>query len=64
MSDGSLRFGLPHPEVPIGGTLNLGGPSIPLFLDFGWLGDDGRNKQFAPGDFNHNGPYVGLGIHF
>jgi hypothetical protein len=47
----------------IGGTLGLGS-SFPLFLDFGWLGDDGRNKQFAPSDFTHNGPYVGLGIHF
>ncbi len=51
-------------KYQIGGTLNLGGPSFPIFLDFGWLGDSGRNKTNAPADFNHNGPYVGLGIHF
>jgi hypothetical protein len=45
-------------------ALNIGGKNFPLFLDLGWLGDDGRNKANAPGDFTHNGPYVGLGIHF
>jgi hypothetical protein len=50
-------------KYQIGGTLSFGG-SFPVFLDFGWLGDDGRNKTNAPVDFTHNGPYVGLGIHF
>ncbi|PZR56423.1 MAG: hypothetical protein DLM50_08060 [Candidatus Meridianibacter frigidus] len=49
-------------KYQIGGTFNFG--SSPLFLDFGFLGDRGRNKSNAPADFTHNGPYVGLGLHF
>ena len=51
-------------KYQIGATVNIGGANFPLFLDFGFLGDDGRNKSNAPVDFTHNGPYVGLGIHF
>jgi hypothetical protein len=47
----------------IGGTINFGTPTG-VFLDFGWLGDQGSNKLNAPVNFTHNGPYVGLGIHF
>jgi hypothetical protein len=47
-----------------GATVTLGGSSFPLFLDLGYLGDDGRNKTNAPVDFTHSGPYVGLGIKF
>lgn len=47
-----------------GVTVDLGGSSVPVFLDFGWLGDKGMNKTNAPVDFSHNGPYVGLGIKF
>ncbi len=50
-------------KYQIGGAINFGTPAG-VFLDFGWLGDNGKNKQFAPSDFTHNGPYVGLGIHF
>jgi hypothetical protein len=50
-------------KYQIGGAINFGAPTG-VFLDFGWLGDNGRNKQNAPVDFTHNGPYVGLGIHF
>lgn len=50
-------------KYQIGGTLNFG-KTGPIFLDFGFLGDSGRNKQNAPGDFTHAGPYIGLGIHF
>ncbi len=49
-------------KYDIGGTYNFG--STPLYLDFGYLGDQGRNKTNAPADFSHNGPHVGLGIHF
>lgn len=49
-------------KYDIGGTYNFG--STPLYLDFGYLGDQGRNKTNAPSDFSHNGPHVGLGIHF
>jgi hypothetical protein len=45
-------------------TIAAGHSNFPLFLDLGWIGDDGRNKTNAPSDFTHNGPYVGLGIKF
>lgn len=51
-------------KYQVGATVNLGGNSVPVFLDFGFLGDQGRNKTNAPADFTHNGPYVGLGIRF
>jgi len=49
-------------KYSIGGTFNFG--NSPLFLDFGYLGDRVYNKQNAPDDEQHNGPYAGLGIHF
>lgn len=51
-------------KYQIGATVNLGGNSVPVFLDLGFLGDQGRNKSNAPSDFTHTGPYIGLGIHF
>lgn len=48
----------------IGGTVDVGGGKFPLFLDFGFLGDQGTNKSNAPVNYTHAGPYVGLGIHF
>lgn len=51
-------------KYQIGGTVNVGGKDFPLFFDFGWLGDQGLNKENAPSEFTHNGPYVGLGIRF
>jgi hypothetical protein len=36
----------------------------PLFLDAGFLGDRSNVRTDAPVGFNHQGPYVGLGIHF
>jgi hypothetical protein len=58
-------FGLAYNllKYQIGGTVG-GGAHFPVFLDFGWLGDSGHNKAFAPSDFTHNGPYAGIGIHF
>jgi hypothetical protein len=49
-------------KYTIGGTFNFG--NSPVFLDFGYLGDRIMNKQNAPSDEQHNGPYAGLGIHF
>jgi len=46
----------------VGLTLDLG--HSPLFFQGGYLGDRGYNKQNAPSDFNHEGPYAGLGVHF
>jgi len=46
----------------LGGKVDIG--KTPLYLDLGFLGDHGYNKQNAPGDFTHSGPYIGLGIHF
>ncbi len=39
-------------------------PSTPLFLDFGYLGDHGIEKQNAPNPFSENSFYGGLGLHF
>ena len=39
-------------------------PRTPLFLDFGYLGDHGLNKDNAPGNFSENSLYGGLGLHF
>ncbi len=36
----------------------------PVFLDAGYLGDRSNVRTDAPVGFNHQGPYVGLGIHF
>jgi Copper amine oxidase N-terminal domain len=50
-------------KYAVGGTIRFA-PGFPVFLDLGWLGDSGTNKSNAPANFTHNGPYVGLGIHF
>ncbi|HEY8298831.1 MAG TPA: copper amine oxidase N-terminal domain-containing protein [Candidatus Baltobacteraceae bacterium] len=49
-------------KYQIGAAINFG--KSPVFLDFGFLGDRLNNKSNAPSDATHNGPYVGLGIHF
>jgi hypothetical protein len=36
----------------------------PVFVDAGFLGDRSKPRTDAPIGFNHQGPYVGLGIHF
>ena len=36
----------------------------PLFLDAGYLGDRSNVRTDAAVGFNHQGPYVGLGLHF
>jgi hypothetical protein len=36
----------------------------PVFLDAGFLGDRSNVRTDAPVGFNHQGPYVGVGIHF
>jgi len=36
----------------------------PVFIDAGYLGDSGRNKNNAPTSYTHQGPYAGLGIKF
>ncbi|MDQ2680392.1 MAG: hypothetical protein M3Y21_05135, partial [Candidatus Eremiobacteraeota bacterium] len=50
-------------KYQVGGTFTLG-EHIPLFIDFGFLGDRGQNKTNAPSAFSENGPYVGLGLKF
>jgi len=36
----------------------------PLFIDLGFLGNNGANKSNAPVGFTNNGGYVGLGLKF
>ena len=50
-------------KYALGGTFTFG-KNVPVYLDFGFLGDRGKNKTNAPSDFTHNGPYVGLGLKF
>src|SRR5581483_4385362 len=49
-------------KYEIGGTWNFG--TSPVYLDFGYLGDRGDVKSNAPVGFTHNGPYLGIGLHF
>jgi hypothetical protein len=50
-------------KYDLGGAFTFG-PGVPIFVEFGYLGDDGKNKTNAPSEFSHNGPYVGLGLKF
>jgi len=59
-SSSKLQYRLLH--YAAGLTINV--PSTPLFLDFGFLGDRGTQKQNAPGNFSQNSLYGGLGLHF
>jgi hypothetical protein len=36
----------------------------PFFLDAGFMGDKSVGKTNAPGGYNHQGPFVGLGLRF
>jgi len=40
------------------------GPSFPVYLDAGFMGNYYSNKVNAPDNISKYGPYVGLGIHF
>jgi hypothetical protein len=53
----AIRYG-------IGLDWNFIGPSFPVYLDLGFLGNQYRNKLNAPSDINEYGGYVGLGLHF
>jgi hypothetical protein len=46
----------------IGATYAIQG--TPVFIEGGWIGDNGKNKLNAPADFSHNAGFVGIGIHF
>jgi hypothetical protein len=50
-------------KYDVGGAFTFG-PNTPIYIDFGFLGDRGKNKLNAPIDFTHNGPYIGLGLKF
>jgi hypothetical protein len=47
----------------IGGAFTFGA-NVPIYVEFGFLGDSGRNHLNAPADFSHSGAYAGLGIKF
>jgi hypothetical protein len=47
----------------IGGAFTFG-TNVPIYVEFGFLGDKGTNKTNAPVDYTHSGPYVGLGLKF
>jgi hypothetical protein len=50
-------------KYDIGGEFTFGS-NVPLYIEFGFLGDKGTGKTNAPSDFTHSGPYVGLGLKF
>lgn len=62
--NGTGSFGVAYREVRylIGASIQPN--HSPVFLDAGYLGDRGTPRTDAPIGFNHQGPYVGLGIHF
>jgi Copper amine oxidase N-terminal domain len=59
----SGSFSYNETKYDIGGAFTFG-PNIPIYIEFGFLGDAGRNHINAPADFSHSGPYVGLGLKF
>jgi Copper amine oxidase N-terminal domain len=46
----------------VGATYSI--PGLPVYVEGGWIGDDGKNKLNAPADFTHNAVTIGLGVHF
>ncbi len=61
---GAGSYGLSYREVRylIGASIEPN--HSPLFLDAGFLGDRSNVRTDAPVGFNHQGPYIGLGVHF
>ena len=49
-------------KYSVGGALSFG--KFPLYLDFGFLGENGSGKKSAPEGYSNSGPYAGLGLHF
>jgi hypothetical protein len=50
-------------KYDIGGAFTFGS-NVPIYVEFGFLGDKGTGKTNAPSDFTHAGPYIGLGLKF
>ncbi len=46
----------------VGATLTI--PKFPVYLDVGYLGENGAGRKSAPAGYSYAGPYAGLGIHF
>jgi hypothetical protein len=46
-----------------GGAFTFG-PNVPVYLEFGFLGSNGKNKQNAPIGYSYTGAYGGLGLKF
>lgn len=66
-----------YPQMGAGATLQYGfykyqaglefhtnNSHMPLFLELGYMGDYGYNKQNAPTNISDNGLFAGLGVHF
>jgi hypothetical protein len=58
---GQARIQYRYLKYSAGATLALG--HTPFFIEAGYVGDRGSNKQYAPSGFTHNGISAGLGIH-
>lgn len=66
-----------YPQMGAGATLQYGfykyqaglefharDSHMPLFLELGYMGDYGYNRQNAPTNISDNGLFAGLGVHF
>jgi hypothetical protein len=59
---GTLAYRLTRYEI--GADWSFLGPSFPVYLDLGFLGNQYNNKINAPSNINQYSGYVGLGLHF
>ncbi len=46
----------------VGAALSF--PKFPVYLDFGFAGENGSAKKSAPEGYSYGSPYAGLGVHF
>ena len=71
---GCLTLGCIPPGVPytlaynvlrwdIGGAFTFG-PNVPVYVELGFLGSQGKNKTNAPVDYSYTGAYGGIGLKF
>ena len=50
-------------KYDIGGAFTFGA-YVPVYFEFGYLGERGQNHLNAPSNYSENGPYIGLGLKF
>lgn len=58
----SLQFGMFKYQAGV--ELHVKASHVPAFLEVGYMGDYAYNKKNAPTNFQDNGVFAGLGVHF